>query len=216
MLPNDTCMGTQFPSFASRVIIDWSSSSTLQIPENVVHSSGSNDSTKVLASGVNLEPSGSDRGSSTDLPAVAGLRHDKLQDYFDKSLVIERALRKAFDVSSDEEDSSPPDAYMSLAELVGLDQARGVVEKDVTKDNSCVEEGMLDERSRSPVQDFSAAPDRFSQRRHEPESCSTMQEAVIKAESIASENSGSFDIQKFNVDEDLTAEIFEEINKAKR
>ncbi|XP_064941620.1 two-component response regulator ORR26-like [Musa acuminata AAA Group] len=223
MLPNDTCMGTQFPSFASRVIIDWSSSSTHQIPENVVHSSGSNDSTKVLASGVNLEPSGSDRGSSTDLPAVAGLRHDKLQDYFDNSLVIERALRKAFDVSSDGEDSSPPDAYMSLAELVGLDQARGVVEKDVTKDNSCVEEGMLDERSRSPVQehaphsmDFSAAPDRFSQRRHEPESCSTMQEAVNKDESIASENSGSFDIQKFNVDEDLTAEIFEEINKAKR
>lgn len=157
-----------------------------------------------------------------DLPAVAGLRHDKLQDYFDNSLVIERALRKAFDVSSDEEDSSPPDAYMSLAELVGLDQARGVVEEDVTKDNSCVEEGMLDERSRSPVQehaphsmDFSAAPDRFSQRRHEPES-STMQEAVNKDEGIASENSGSFDIQKFNVDEDLTAEIFEEINKAKR
>ncbi|RZS00586.1 hypothetical protein BHM03_00030336 [Ensete ventricosum] len=65
MLPDDTSMGTQFPSFASRVIINWSSSSTHQIPENVVLSSGSNDSTKVLASAVNLEPSGSDRGSST-------------------------------------------------------------------------------------------------------------------------------------------------------
>ncbi|CAL9122055.1 unnamed protein product [Musa acuminata var. zebrina] len=41
-------------------------------------------------------------------------------------------------------------------------------------------------------------------------------QSVNKAESIESENSGSFDIQKFNVDEDLTAEIFEEINKAKR
>ncbi|RRT42368.1 hypothetical protein GW17_00027414 [Ensete ventricosum] len=84
-----------------------------------------------------------------DLPAAAGLQHDKLQDYFDNSLVIERALRKAFNVSSDEGDSSPPDAYMSLAEFVGLDQARGAVEKDVTKDNSCVP----DERSRSPTQE---------------------------------------------------------------